>query len=93
MLINDGELGFDYIRVRLNYTLPVYNIIFVDYNGTVLQTGTVLYGSSVVAPVSPIRTGYTFSGWNPSDLTNITGDTIFTGEYTINNFTLFFEEN
>ena len=68
-------------------------VTFVDYDGTVLQTWTVQYGSSAVAPANPTRTGYTFSWWNPSDLSNITGDRIFTGEYTINYYTLSFEEN
>ncbi len=68
-------------------------VTFVDYDGTILQTGTVEYGSSAVAPANPTRTGYTFSGWNPSDLSNIIGDMIFTGEYIINHYTLSFEEN
>lgn len=70
-----------------------YNVTFVDYDGTVLQTGLVQYGSSAVAviPATPTRTGYTFSWWNPSDLSNITGDKVFTGEYTHTVYTLSFD--
>ncbi len=72
---------------------PSLFVTFVDYDGTLLQTGTVQYGSSAIAPMNPMRTGYTFSGWNPSGLSNITGDKVFTGAYVINRYTLSFEEN
>ncbi len=68
-----------------------YIVTFVDYDGTLLQTGTVQYGSSAVAPIISTRTGYTFSGWNPSGLSNITGDKVFTGEYSINTYTITFD--
>jgi uncharacterized repeat protein (TIGR02543 family) len=66
-------------------------ITFVDYDGKVFQTGLVQYGSSAIAPMNPTRTGYMFSGWNPSDLSNITGDRIFTGEYVQTIYTLSFD--
>jgi uncharacterized repeat protein (TIGR02543 family) len=47
------------------------------------------HGSGATAPSDPMRTGYTFSGWN-TDFSIITGVMIVTGEYTVNQYTLTF---
>ena len=65
---------------------PVEFVVkFVDWNGAVLKTETVRYGTSAAPPANPTRNGYTFTGWNPNTLTNITSDLTITAEYTQNN--------
>lgn len=81
------------ITLYAQRNIAKYNVTFVDYDGATLQTGLVQYGSSAVAvmPATPTRTGYTFNWWNPSDLSNITGNKVFTGEYTHTVYTLSFD--
>jgi Domain of unknown function (DUF5011)/Listeria-Bacteroides repeat domain (List_Bact_rpt) len=78
------------ITLYAQRTLNTYLVTFVDRDSTVLSTGMVDHGSGAIAPSDPIRTGYTFSGWN-TNFSIITGDTIVTGEYTINQYTIMFD--
>lgn len=60
---------------------------FADHDGTVLKSETVNHGSGATAPADPTRTGYTFTGWNPS-YDNITGNLTVTAQYSINSYTV-----
>ena len=53
-----------------------FTITFVDHNGTVLYTTEVEEGGTVVAPGSPSRSGFSFTGWDqPSSAwTNVSAD-------------------
>ncbi len=64
-------------------------VTFKDYDGTVLETKTVKYNSTAVAPSAPGREGYTFQGWD-KNLTNIINDTEITAKYMINSYTVKF---
>jgi uncharacterized repeat protein (TIGR02543 family) len=66
-------------------------VTFVDWDGTVLRTETVEDGTSASAPADPVREGYTFTGWDPSDFSNITGDLTVTAQYTINTYSVVFD--
>jgi uncharacterized repeat protein (TIGR02543 family) len=66
-----------------------YTVTFVDYDGTVLGTDSVTYGSAASAPGDPSRTGYTFTGWD-MPLDNITGDMTVSATYRINTYTVTF---
>jgi uncharacterized repeat protein (TIGR02543 family) len=69
----------------------VYTVTFKDHDDTVLKTEEVVHGENATAPADPTRTGYTFTGWSvPFD--NITSDLIVTAEYTINEYTVTFED-
>lgn len=59
-----------------------YTIKFVDWNGTVLKEETLRAGSAVTPPANPTRSGYTFSGWNPSVSPTATGNVTYTATYT-----------
>ncbi|MHB1315754.1 MAG: InlB B-repeat-containing protein [Christensenellales bacterium] len=65
------------------YSPISYTVTFVDFNGTVLGTGTVPYGGNAIPPTEPTRDGYTFSGWDKG-FNNITADTTITAQYTVN---------
>lgn len=39
---------------------------FIDWDGTLLKTETVAYGNGATPPTVPIRSGYSFFGWNIS---------------------------
>lgn len=46
---------------------------FIDYDDTVLYTQKVNYGEDAILPQSPVREGYTFTGWRPA-VTSVTKD-------------------
>ncbi len=66
-----------------NQTLNKYTVTFKDYDGTILDTQTVEYGSAATAPETPSREGYSFKDWD-TDFSNITADTTVTAQYTKN---------
>jgi len=70
-----------------------YTVQFLDFDGTVLVTQTIAHGDDATAPTDPTRTGYTFTGWNPATLTNITADSDFIAQYSINSYTLTFDSD
>ena len=69
--------------ITAQYTVIYYPVTFVDWNGTVIKTQQVAYGSAATPPANPTRTGYTFTGWS-SGYSNITGNLTVTAQYTIN---------
>ncbi|WP_158386095.1 InlB B-repeat-containing protein [Clostridium aceticum] len=77
--------------ITAQYSINSYTVTFVDWNSTVLKTETVEHGSSATAPTNPSRTGYSFTGWSPSDFSNITANTIITAQYSINSYTVSFD--
>ncbi|MCR4898547.1 MAG: InlB B-repeat-containing protein [Acholeplasmatales bacterium] len=64
-----------------------YNVVFKDYDGTILQSSSVKEGTTPSYDgVNPTRENdddfsYTFSGWNPS-LSNVNSDTVYVATYT-----------
>ncbi len=69
---------------------PVYHTVtFVDWDGTVLSTQTVLEGGAAEAPADPSREGWTFTGWD-ADFSEVTEDITVTAQYEINTYTVTF---
>ncbi len=69
------------VYAKFVQTLREYNVVFCDYDGTVLSTINVEYGCSAVAPEVVLgRDGYRFDGWDKS-LENITSDVTITAKY------------
>ena len=60
---------------------PTYEVVFKDYDGTILQEIEVLEGKTAVYTGNElVREGYTFAGWNV-DLSKIEQDTIAIAQY------------
>lgn len=65
-----------------------YQVVFKDYDGTVLKDSLYAYGtlgSEIVMPTDTIRAStaqytYTFTGWGPS-IASVTGDAVYTAQY------------
>lgn len=94
LVLTDGtEIDAGYVGVSTDHssggaeggdvTQPTtsYAVTFKDWDGTVLKTETVESGKAATAPSDPIRTGYTFAGWDKS-YSNITSDLVVTATYT-----------
>ncbi len=64
------DTAFDPVRSNLVvtalYSINTYTVTFMDYDGTVLDTQTVDWNTSAVAPADPSREGFEFSGWDAS---------------------------
>ena len=71
------------LTVTAQYTIDKHKVTFKDWDGTVLKTEDVEYGSSANPP-TPTREGYTFVGWD-KEYTNITYDVTITAQYKNDN--------
>ena len=78
------------VTYKATYTSTVneYTITFVNYDGSVLQTGKVKYGETPVysgeTPTRPATAEFTYTftgGWDPA-ITAVTGDATYTAVYT-----------
>ncbi len=66
-----------------------YRVIFVDWDGTGLQTNIVVAGGSVTPP-TPVRPGYTFIGWNhdASEFASVSESFTATAQYDVPTLTV-----
>lgn len=71
--------------------IKTWTVTFVDDDGIVLKTETVDEGAGATAPTVPAKAGYTFAGWDTA-YTNITGDTVVTATYAVNQYTVIFTD-
>lgn len=78
-LVSDGKV----ISLKLVSTgpKPMYNVKFVDWDGSLLGEQSVGHFDSAVPPAEdPERGGHVFAGWVPNDLV-IVSNTVFTALY------------
>lgn len=92
--ISHGSMGN--ISVTAHWIINVYDVLFKNYDGTVLYSTTCEHGSTVSyvgsTPTKPADSNshhYVFTGWDKS-LSNITENTIFTAQFdsVINSYTI-----
>ena len=81
--------------VSYYYTRNSYTVTFDTGGGTEIASVTKKYDEDVIAPVNnPTKTGYTFVGWSPSLPAKMpAGDMTVTAQWTVNQYTITFEEN
>ncbi|MCL1874890.1 MAG: InlB B-repeat-containing protein [Synergistaceae bacterium] len=77
------------LTVNALFNVNNYAVMFMDWDGAVLKTHTVPYGTAATAPADPARPGYVFTGWD-SDFSEVASDMIVTAQYRINNYTVTF---
>jgi uncharacterized repeat protein (TIGR02543 family) len=81
---NLGELIVIYtddVTQNLGKILKSFQVQFVDYNGTLINTQQVIYSMDAILPKSPIRLGYKCVGWD-KEFINVKSDLIVTAIYT-----------
>lgn len=85
------------VIVYVKWTVGEYTLQFLDYEGTVLQTGDYDFGadlSGTSAPADPTRTGWTFVQWSGSiPATMPAGNVTIIATYDINQYKVTYEEN
>lgn len=57
-----------------------YEVVYKDWDGTVLKSEQVLSGAPGNPPEDPVRAHYTFAGWN-KDFSSVTADLVVTALY------------
>ncbi len=78
--------------VYAQWAINSYTVTFQDWNGDTLKTESVLYLSAATAPADPIRTGFTFTGWDVA-FGSVSHDLVVTAQYIINTYTVTFDKN
>ena len=73
------------ITLSAKFTINVYSVRFLDWNGTEIKGESVEYQSAATAPADPTREGYTFMGWD-KDFSKVTEDMTITAQYQINRY-------
>ncbi|MDR0499970.1 MAG: InlB B-repeat-containing protein [Coriobacteriales bacterium] len=83
--------GADFVQTTVYVTIipRTFQVKFYNWDATLLKTETVDKGGFATAPASPVRTGYTFTGWDKSYV-NILADTNVYAEFKINVYTVNF---
>lgn len=79
-------------EASISKEIKVHNnckVTYKDWDGKVLATNTVKYGTDSKTPVAPSREGYTFQGWSANGK-GIKSDCVITAQYTINVYTVKF---
>ncbi|MGW8185080.1 MAG: InlB B-repeat-containing protein [Candidatus Moraniibacteriota bacterium] len=79
------------LNVVASFAINTYTVTFQDWDNTVLKTETVNHGADATAPANPTRVGYTFTSWDNS-YTNVTANLTVTAQYTINTYTVTFQD-
>ncbi|MCL1797767.1 MAG: InlB B-repeat-containing protein [Eggerthellaceae bacterium] len=74
-IAKDGSL-----ELKVYYTLNTYEVEFLDYDGTVLDTVQVFHGADATPPADPTRDGWIFANWN-GDYANVTENRTVTASY------------
>ena len=83
------------LTVTAEYTQNEYLVIFQDWNNETLSWQILAYGGNATAPSrNPMRSGYTFTGWDrpASAWQNITAPVTITATYSINVYNVTFED-
>lgn len=79
----------EYMTVTAQYAINRFEVKFVDWNDTVLKMDSIDWKGSAVAPLDPIREGYTFIGWDKT-FDNVIADVTIKAQYNINHYDVFF---
>lgn len=70
------------LTITAQYKANYYNVIFKDWDGTILSEQSVKYGTAAIKPKIPSKEGYIFNGWD-YDYTFITEDITITATYRL----------
>lgn len=68
-----------------------YTVVFKDWDGTVLSTQTVRNNTDAILPITPVREGYTFAGWDKSH-ENIISSCEINAQYVISTYQVVFKD-
>jgi uncharacterized repeat protein (TIGR02543 family) len=61
------------LELTATYEINQYDVVFKDFDDSIIETQTITHGEQVVEPMVPNRDGYYFVGWSV-DFSNVTSD-------------------
>ena len=81
------------LTITALWTIAEYTITFADTGDSVIDPITAEYGAAIIAPADPVKTGYTFAGWDqPIPATMPAQDLTITAQWTVNQYTITFAD-
>ena len=82
------------LNIKAKWSVNKYTISFDTDGGSIVPPITLDYGSTVIAPISPTKVGYSFIGWdNPIPSTMPSSDKLIKALWKINKYTITFDTN
>lgn len=75
-----SQYGSNKIEGRAKFEIGIYTVEFKDWDGTLLKSESVNYGSDATPPADPTREDHRFIGWD-KPYTNIVGNTVIQARY------------
>ena len=80
------------VTITASWTINQYTITFNTVGGSAIDPITLDYGTAIVAPADPTKTGYTFAGWDVAIPTTMPAENVtITASWTINQYTITFD--
>ena len=80
------------VTVYAHWTRSSNEVIYKDWDGTIIKRQDVAIGRNAIPPTDPARPGYTFTGWD-KESTNIQANTTITAQYSKNSYKLTLDGN
>ena len=75
----------NYHKLNVELLGNLYTVRFLDWDATLLkEQGDIVEHQSAVPPEDPKREGYTFTGWLPSNLNDVTSNMVVVAQYSDN---------
>ena len=95
----NGESEWDFetpvtadLTLTAKWQLNRYTITFDTAGGSEVPSITQDYGTAIIAPANPTKTGYTFAGWDKTIPTTMpAGDMAITAQWQVNQYTITFK--
>lgn len=91
-IIDIGNFGKIELYAKWDFDKSTHEIIFVDYDNTVLEEYTIAAGESITPKVLENKEGRIFKGWDKPTM-NIDKDTTFRAQYDYVNYTITYNKN
>ncbi|MGN0222259.1 MAG: InlB B-repeat-containing protein, partial [Prevotella sp.] len=81
------------VTIKATWKINQYTVKFVS-DEVELKSETLDYGTVIIAPETPVKTGYTFKGWSPAFEDGATvpaEDVTYTAVWEVNKYTITFD--
>ncbi len=75
--------------VIAQYDLETFEITFLDYDGSFIETVVTTINTDSSLPTAPVREGYTFTGWSEG-YQNVTANMTVLAQYEVSTYTVTF---